>query len=652
MVHNCDFSGYATRNNIRCSDGRTIRKDAFKHQDGAKVPLIWNHEYSDPSNVLGHAYLENREDGVYVYGVFNGTPNGRDAKEQVLHGDITALSIHANQLRQSGGDVLHGMIREVSLVLAGANPGALIENVIRHGEILEDDVCIFTGENFQINHSDSEENQNDSIISESEIEHAESSDAATSEESNDNETVADIFNTFSEKQKKVVYALMGRAMEDSDDSENDSDVEHSESMDDSGDETVEDVFNTLTEKQKKVAYYLISVAADKETEDVSHSDLNNENEGGSNEMKNNIFEGQQPAAVEGGAISHDEIQAMLRDGKRYGSLKESAIQHGMEEINFLSHGDSLSHGVENVGYLFPDHRNLTNTPIFIQRDMAWVANLMAGVKRSPFSRVKSVFADITEEAARAKGYIKGRLKKDEVFGLLKRTTDPTTVYKKQKMDRDDVVDIVDLDIVGWIKSEMRQMLNEELARAILVGDGRLAGDDDKINEGNIRPIWKDEELFTIKARFDGAGLTDGAAKAKKFIETCIRARKDYKGSGTPTLYTTEDVLTECLLLTDEMGRDLYDTVDKLVKKLRVKEIVTVPVMEGLSRNDNGSDYDLFGIIVNPADYNVGADKGGAVNLFDDFDIDYNAQKYLIETRCSGALTRPFSAISVEMKRGA
>lgn len=640
MVHNCDFSGYATRNNIRCSDGRTIRKDAFKHQDGAKVPLIWNHEYSDPSNVLGHAYLENREDGVYVYGVFNGTPNGRDAKEQVLHGDITALSIHANQLRQSGGDVLHGTIREVSLVLAGANPGALIENVIRHGEILEDDVCIFTGENFEISHAETDMETEPSVVEESAIEHAESEPPA-SNETEDTETVKDIFDTFSEKQKKVVYALMAKAMEDDDTS--DPDVQHADAESGSGEETIKDVFDTLTDKQKKVAYYLIGVASDAEAEDVSHSEHDNETEGGTTEMKSNVFEGQQTANNEGNAISHSEIQAMLRDGKRYGSLRESALQHGMDEIN------CLSHGVENVGYLFPDNRNLTNTPIFIQRDMAWVANLMNGVKRSPFSRVKSLFADITEDAARARGYIKGKLKKDEVFSLLKRTTDPTTVYKKQKMDRDDIVDITDIDIVAWIKSEMRLMLNEEIARAILVGDGRLGGDDDKINEGNIRPIWKDEALFTIKARFDGTGLTDGAAKAKKFIETCIRARKEYKGSGTPTLYTTEDVLTECLLLTDEMGRDIYDTVDKLVKKLRVKEIITVPVMEGLQRNDAGSDYELFGIIVNPADYNVGADKGGAVNLFDDFDIDYNAQKYLIETRCSGALTRPYSAIAVEMK---
>lgn len=640
MVREWDFSGYATRNDIRCSDGRTIRKDAFKHQDGAKVPLVWNHEYSDPSNVLGHAYLENREDGVYVYGVFNGTPNGRDAKEQVLHGDITALSIHANQLRQSGGDVLHGMIREVSLVLAGANPGAHIENVIRHGEYVEDDVCIFTGENFEIHHAEP---------SESEPAKPSEPPKNESDDGGDDETVADVFNTFSEKQKKVVYALMGVAMEG--DVEGGDDVQHAEG-DDASEETVEDIFNTLTEKQKKVAYYLIGVAAESDGGDAEHSDLNNETEGGTTEMKTNVFEGQKTATVEGGTISHDEIQAMLRDGKRYGSLRESALQHGMSEINCLSHGDSLTHGVENVDYLFPDHRNLTNTPIFIQRDMAWVSNLMTGIRRSPFSRVKSMFADITEEAARAKGYIKGKLKKDEVFGLLKRTTDPTTVYKKQKMDRDDIIDIVDLDIVAWIKSEMRMMLNEELARAILVGDGRLAGDDDKINEGNIRPIWKDEELFTIKARFDAAGLTDGAAKAKKFIETCIRARKDYKGSGTPTLYTTEDILTECLLLTDEMGRDLYDTVEKLAKKLRVKEIITVPVMEGLTRSDGGSNYDLFGIIVNPADYNVGADKGGAVNLFDDFDIDYNAQKYLIETRCSGALTRPFSAIAVEMKQAA
>lgn len=371
-------------------------------------------------------------------------------------------------------------------------------------------------------------------------------------------------------------------------------------------------------------------------------------------MKHNAFEGQDGKNVQTETITHSDMLAIIKDGKRYGSMRESALEHGAKYIPYLRHGAdqgaSLQHGIEQIDYLFPDAKNYTKTPIFIQHDTGWVSKVMGAVSRSPFSRVKSLFADITEDEARAKGYIKGKLKKEEVFSLLKRTTTPTTVYKKQKMDRDDIVDIADFDVVSWLKTEMRGKLDEELARAFLIGDGRLASDDDHINTDNIRPVWTDSELFTIKARFDSTGLTDGAAKAKKFIETAIRARKNYKGSGNPSLFTTEDMLTEMLLLTDEMGRDLYDTVEKLCKKLRVKEIITVPVMENQKREDSGSNYDLMGIIVNMADYNVGADKGGAINMFDDFDIDYNQEKYLIETRCSGALVRPHSAICVEMKQ--
>ena len=584
----CDFSGWATRNDLKCSDGRVIRRDAFKHDDGIKVPLVWNHQHNDPRNVLGHAWLENRPEGVYTYGFFNDSESGEIGKILVKHGDICALSIYANQLQQRGCDVLHGEIREVSLVHAGANPGAFIDSMLKHGEDSDDEAIIYTGMPLYLSHSDADKQEDKADDGEKKETPEKKDDPEKKSDSDEEKTVADVINSMTEEQKKVMYAMIGQAMDDQGES-------------------------------------------DPESEDNNDDD----SKGGTNTMKHNVFDkdDRQKENVlvhsDGSEVSSEEISTIFGDIKRYGSLKDSV----------------LAHGIDNVDYLFPDAQTLTNTPEFIQRDTGWVKKVMSGVHHTPFSRIKSIFADITEDDARAKGYFKGKLKKEEVFGLLKRTTTPTTVYKKQKMDRDDVVDITDFDVVAWLKSEMRMMLDEELARAYLIGDGRLASSDDKINEQNIRPILKDEELYTIQATVSVQSSATEDDKAREFIRTAIKARKNYKGSGQPTLYTTEDILTDCLLLTDTTGRDLYTDVAQLAKKLRVKEIVTVPVMEGVNGKNGGA---LMGIIVNLADYNVGADRGGAVNMFDDFDIDYNQQKYLIETRCSGALIKPYSAIALEL----
>lgn len=584
----CDFSGWATRNDLKCSDGRVIRRDAFKHDDGIKVPLVWNHQHNDPRNVLGHAWLENRPEGVYTYGFFNDSESGEIGKILVKHGDICALSIYANQLQQRGCDVLHGEIREVSLVHAGANPGAFIDSMLKHGEDSDDEAIIYTGMPLYLSHSDADKQEDKADDGEKKGTSEKKDDPEKKTDSDEEKTVADVINSMTEEQKNVMYAMIGQAMDDQGES-------------------------------------------DPESEDNNDDD----SKGGTNTMKHNVFDKddrqKENALVhsDGSEVSSEEISTIFGDIKRYGSLKDSV----------------LAHGIDNVDYLFPDAQTLANTPEFIQRDTGWVKKVMSGVHHTPFSRIKSIFADITEDDARAKGYFKGKLKKEEVFGLLKRTTTPTTVYKKQKMDRDDVVDITDFDVVAWLKSEMRMMLDEELARAYLIGDGRLASSDDKINEQNIRPILKDEELYTIQATVSVQSSATEDDKAREFIRTAIKARKNYKGSGQPTLYTTEDILTDCLLLTDTTGRDLYTDVAQLAKKLRVKEIVTVPVMEGVNGKNGGA---LMGIIVNLADYNVGADRGGAVNMFDDFDIDYNQQKYLIETRCSGALIKPYSAIALEL----
>ena len=569
METSFDFCGWATRNDLKCSDGRVIRKDAFKHNDGQKVPLVWNHQHNSQDEVLGHAILENREEGVYAYCSFNDSDSGKTAKILVQHGDIDALSIYANQLQQQGPNVMHGNIREVSLVLAGANPGAFIESVLKHDEESDEECIIYTGESIDLAHADKEpEKKEDEKV-----------------DNKEDKTIGEVFETLTEEQKTAVYAMLGQALKHGDEKE------------------------------------------DPET---------NNNDEEDNTMKHNLFDDE--TKKDENVLSHDAMETIIADGKRYGSLKESFLAHAQE------------YGIENIDYLFPEAKSLNTPPDFIKREMGWVQKVMSGTHHTPFSRIKSMFADITEDDARAKGYIKGKLKKEEVFSLLKRTTTPTTIYKKQKLDRDDVIDITDFDVVAWLKSEMRMMLDEEIARAILVGDGRLASSDDKINESNIRPIWKDEDLYNIKSTIEVDAAATADQKAKAFIRACIKSRKNYKGSGDPTLYTTEDVVTDCLLLEDMNGRVIYDTMEKLRTALRVKEIVTVPVMEGLTRtNDEGETLNLMGIIVNLTDYNVGADKGGAINMFDDFDIDYNQQKYLIETRCSGALIKPFSAISLEMK---
>ena len=574
-----DFSGYATRNDIRCADGRVIKQDAFKECDHSTVPLVWQHDHMSTDNVLGHALLENRSDGVYAYGTFNSTPSGRNAKELVKNGDVRALSIYANKLKQQGCDVVHGSIREVSLVLAGANPGAYIDTVLVHSMDDEEEAIIRFDSDIMLSHADEDEPKEEMVVEEKEKE----SDMAT-------------------------------------------------------DKTVQDVINSMTEEQRNVLYALVGLAAEGQLTETTGSAQGDE------EMKQNAFDNY------GGYIAHSQdFSAILRDGKRYGSLRESAIQHDAED---LSLGDVLQHddyGITDIDYLFPDYKNVTTTPGWVSRDMEWVSKVMNSVGHTPFSRIKSTFADITEDEARAKGYLKGNEKKNEVFSLLKRTTDPQTVYKKQKLDRDDVVDITDFDVVAWLKGEMRTMLDEELGRAFLVGDGRDTSDDDKIYEDHIRPIWTDDDFYTIKAQVEVASDADENDIYKDIIRAAILARKDYKGSGDPTFYTTEETLANMLLLTDDIGRDLYESEEQLAKKLRVKDIVTVPVFEGLSRTDSdtSTDYNLIGLIVNLKDYNVGADKGGSVNLFDDFDIDYNAMKYLIETRCSGALIKPYSAIALE-----
>lgn len=556
-----DFGGWATRNNIRCSDGRTIMKNAFAANDGKRVPLVWNHQHDEVYNVLGHAILENRDGGVYAYCTLNDTESGQTARSLIEHGDVSALSIYANQLKQQGGNVLHGAIKEVSLVLAGANPGAYIDDIMQHGEASDDEAVIYTGVNIELSHAD----ENDKGETESMDEN----------KGNTEKTVADVVNGMSEEEKNVLYYMVGQALEGKD----------------------------------------------------PETDEGDEGDEGDN-MKHNVFDQDE---IQGDVLSHSEMTAILSDAKRYGSLKDSVIAHGIDDID----------------YLFPEAKALDNPPAWITRDQGWVTTVMNGVHHTPFSRIKSMFANLTETEARAKGYIKGNMKKEEVFGLLKRTTTPTTIYKKQKLDRDDVIDITDFDVVAWLKSEMRLMLDEEIARSILVGDGRSSSSDDKINETNVRPIWTDDDLFTIKQNVTVTSSDTDDEKAKAFIKAAVKSRKSYKGSGNPVLYTTEDVLTDCLLMEDTTGRVIYDSVDKLATAMRVSKIVTVPVMEDQTRTVSGSTHTLMGIIVNLDDYNVGADKGGAINLFDDFDIDYNQQKYLIETRCSGALTKPYSAIALE-----
>ena len=696
-MKNFDFSGWASRNNMLCSDGRTILKDAFKDCDGQTVPLVWSHIHDDPDMVLGHAVLENRNEGLYAYCSFNDSKKGQATKHLVEHGDVVSLSIFANQLKQKGSNVLHGLVREVSVVLAGANPGAFIDQdsvnqfAMEHGEPFDDEIgVIFTGEPIELYHSDDEEDKE--------------------------KTIQDVLDTMTEEQKEACYALVGMALEEQekegeskeeDDSEEmehadaglkkkvkieaeeeseiededeteDEEAEESEEeevsedeeeeeseeedeeetenksggkkvmaktlrhADDQNDEkTLQDVIDTMNEEQKNAMYALVGMA-------LEEKEASDEEDEGGEEMKHNVFDAQ--GCVQDDFLCHEDRMAILEAAKKdRRSLKDTindfygedvVIAHSIDTTGMETPVGQLTYGFNDPSMLFPEYKSIDNIPQWIQRDQTWVSKVMSAVHKSPFSRLKSVFADITEAEARAKGYVTGSLKVEEVFSTLRRTTDPQTIYKKQKMDRDNIIDITDFNVVEWIKAEMRVMLNEEIARAILIGDGRSSLATDKIKEDHIRPIVSDVPLFNVKVPVANGGSYADVIKA------IIRARKNYKGSGNPTFFTTEDVITEMLLLEDQIGRPLYATMNELATKLRVKEIVPVEAMEGYTIDIDGSDKNLIGVIVNLNDYNVGTDKGGEINYFDDFDIDYNQEKYLIETRMSGALVKPFSAMTI------
>ena len=609
MAKKYDFAGWVTKNDLLCSDGRTIRRDAFKDCDGIEVPLVYHHDHNDPTNILGKVLLENRPEGVYGYGFFNDTEKAQHSKEAVNHGDIKYLSIYANKLKQNAGDVLHGMIREVSLVMTGANPGARIETCLGHAEEYDEEAVITTGEEIAMKIDDNNISHADEEEVKEETEQVKKNTDENDEDANNEETVEDVFNTLTKKQKNVVYALVGMALED------------------------------------------------------GKGSAKHEDEEGDDAMKYNAFEGQ---VARKNTISHEDFNVILSDAKRCGSLKEAVIAHMEDEDGVLYHsfpdggiptdgmtGPSQATAEQTYGFrdpdmLFPEYKSLNNPPEWIKRDTGWVSKVMGKVGHTPFSRIKSVFADITEDEARAKGYMKGNLKKDEVFTLLKRQTDPQTIYKRQKMDRDDIIDITDFDVVRWIKAEMRVMLDEEIARAILIGDGRLNSSDDKISEAHIRPVVSDAPLFTVPCTVTVGADATPSDIAEAFIEAAIRNRRFYKGSGNPDLYTTSEMLTEMLMLKDGIGHRLYKTREELATALMVNSIIEVEVMENFQLNSKP----FLGVIVNLADYRVGADKGGALELFDDFDIDYNQYKYLLETRISGALVKPFSALAFTQTTGA
>ena len=648
-----DFAGWATKNNIRCSDGRTIMHGAFSADNGKRVPLVWNHQHDNVRNVLGHADLEERPEGVYAYCSFNNTEHGQDAKDCVKHGDIVALSIYANQLKQNGANVIHGAIREVSLVLAGANRGALIDSVLEHGELSDDSAEIrFVGYgDIELHHSDLDEQDDDyedeelddyqeddeEDEDEENLQHADNGEAKKEEKEDDGETVADVMNTLTDKQRKAVAIIIEQAIADS---KGDNSMSHADgdaqndakNNEENDDETVEDVYNTLNEKQKKVVNFLIGEAL-----------KNKDSEGGS-EMKHNVFEGSENVQ---NTISHAEIHEICRVGKQMGSLK-AAVDQAYEE-GVLEHAEG-DYGINNIDYLFPDAKAMSTEPELIKRDMGWVDDVFNGVHRTPFKRVKSVFADITEDEARAKGYIKGKFKKEEVFTLLKRTTDPQTIYKKQKLDKDDLEDLEDnFNVLPWIKNEMNMMFREEVARAILIGDGRPSSSDDKIQENHIRPIYNDEDLFTVKVPVEvKTGATEDDI-ARALIKAMVKARKQYKGTGNPTFFTTEDYLTDCLLIENTLGERLYKSEAEVATAMRASKITTVEPMENktisITNEGRSTSYPLMGVLVNLTDYNVGAKNGGKTDFFEDFDIDFNQQKYLYEARMSGALKKPFSAIS-------
>lgn len=586
-----DFGGYATKYGVKCADGLIINNGAFSQDHGKQVALVWNHGHDSVNNVLGHAVLEHRADGVYAYGKFNETEQGQNAKRLVKSGDIDALSICANNLTKQSGHLTHGVIRELSLVLAGCNPGAGIDpDTIQHScfdddyecetGILYNDCALETGE--ALLHS--VKNKKD--------------DEKESDTSDDKDT----------KEEKQMP---------------NEDPKHDD------EKTVGDVLETLNEDQKKAVAILMSKTAENAMK------INQNEEGDDDTMKHNVFENKK--GDENGMLKHsmDEINTAVLDGKTKGSMKNSFIEHGITDIEFL----------------FPEAKTLNTTPGFVSRDQGWVSSFMGKVHNTPFSRIKSIFANITADDARARGYIKGNKKVDEVFTLLKRTTTPATVYKKQKFERDDIVDITDFDVITWIKTEMRMMLNEEIARAALISDGRISSSDDKINEQNIRPIWTDDDLYTIKSLITLAPTATVDDKAKAFIKECIKSRKNYKGTGRPVMYAPMDIINDCLLLEDTTGRRIYNSISDLAIALNVSEIIDVAVMENCTRVVGAATHTLLAIIVNPADYAIGADKGGAVNMFDDFDIDYNAMKYLIETRCSGAMITPYGAIAIETTPG-
>ncbi|ADD80916.1 head maturation protease [Rhodococcus phage ReqiPepy6] len=623
-----DFGGYATKANLRCSDGRTILPDAFKHMDGMKVPLVWQHAHGEPTNVLGHALLEARDGSMYCHGFFNETDAGKHAKNLVAHGDINALSIYANKLDEHNRAVKHGQIREVSLVLAGANPGALIDNVnIAHGDgsitTLDDDVLIYTDETIELTHSE-EDNMT--------IAHADDEDL----------TVQDVFETMNEQQQEVVHFLVGEALAGAGASASHAaGDEEDDSEDDGKDKTVKEIFDSMTEEQQNVVFFMVGQAvqeaekasanksSDTESGDdktAKHADTLSE---GSNIMSHNVFERAALSAddTNGKALSHSEIveatSSIFSAAARTGSIKEAAEEY------------ALKHGIEDIDVLFPDAKAVTATPEFIKRRTEWVSEVMSGSRHTPFSRIKSLTANLTFDDARAKGYVKGNMKKEEFFRVAKRVTTPQTVYKKQKLDRDDVLDITDFDVVAWLKGEMRLMLDEEIARAVLIGDGRSAEDEDKISEEHIRPIANDSDLFVTYVNVDLSGGT-----ADKIVDALTLQRRHYRGSGNPTFFTSETILAQMLLHKDSLGRRIYATTADLAAALRVSKIVTVEIMDQPS-------VDVVGIMVNLQDYTIGADKGGDVSLFDDFDIDYNQHKYLIESRLSGALTRPKSALVVK-----
>ena len=658
MSKHYDFAGWATKNDIKCSDGRTIRHGAFSEDDGKRVPLVWMHNHKDVQQVLGHADLEDRPEGVYAYCSFNATEHGQNAKEYVKHGDVVALSIYANELKQRGGDVLHGAIKEVSLVLAPANRGAVIDSVLAHGELSEEEAEIrFVGYGDVVVHKDDDEDEDEEEMNENESEEEEDDDQDDDQEEkkdsddeeedkeekpvkhadeedskDDDETIADVMATLNAKQKKAVAIIISQITSGKK-GENLSHADDQNAESEDG-ETVEDVYNTLNEKQKKVVAYLVDKAAQKAK--------------GGSEMKHNVFDGAAPQNT----LSHDDFMEIAKVGRQMGSLK-AAFEAAQEE-GFIEHADG-DYGIKNLEYLFPEAKTINTTPEFIKRETDWVDKVLNATHHTPFSRVKSIFADITEDEARARGYIKGKLKKEEVFSLLKRTTDPQTIYKKQKLDKDDIDDITDMNIVAWLKTEMQLMLKEEIARAILIGDGRLSSSDDKIQENHIRPVYNDADLYTVKIPVVVAANATEDDVAKALIRAMVKARKQYKGSGNPSFFTTDDYVTDALLLENGIQERLYKSEAEVATAMRVKEIVPVEVMEGqtIEIDDNGTKktYPVIGVEVNLSDYNIGTNGGAKTDFFDDFDIDFNQYKYLYETRMSGALIKPFSALTFYLVKG-